>query len=391
MKKFTAILVMTAMLCSLTACGHDTADEVTNESSVTSVAEVSENSTEETTEEITETDEVNGEDIDGEEISETEPETENEPSETVSADGTCAEAIEMFLDCTNNRDVKGMIKHSFPNKYIDVMNFVMELSGESMEEIMNDMAEPSSETVRLSEIISEETLDDDDIEMFYEYYGALQLISDYIDEIGKENIDLEKFEEWADTVDTESFPEPYFDLNDGRIVTCILEYEDEDGDTYTDEQAFTIFYIDGEGWKTDMSMMGYVKKSKQTSINSNASTLMKAANTVLCDLDEMGVELPEKCIICSDSSKNYNVSEEFLSDFEENMKHYFSDYKKLDYIIVIDDGICPYTACTDPEITKYIGTYPVNKLYSADGEPVTMDGKYTLDEIYQLCIDEIQK
>ncbi len=393
MKKFTAILVMTAMLCSLTACGHDTADEVTDESSVTSVTEVSENSTEETTEEITETDEVTGEDTDGEEISETEtdPEIENEPSEKISADGTCAEAIEMFLDCTNNHDVEGMMKLTFPDKYIDAINFVMELSGASMEEIMNDMAEPSSETVRLSEIISEETLDDDDIEMFHEYYGEIQLISNYIDETGKENIDPEKFDEWADTVDTESLPEPYFNVNDGRIVNCMLEYEDEDGDKYTEEQAFIMFYIDGEGWKTDMSMMGYVKKSKQTSINTTASTFMKASNAGITELDEMGVEFPEKCIICSDSSKNYNVSEEFLSDFEESLESFFSDYKEFDYIIIIDDGCCTYTACTDPEIPKYVGTYPANKLYSADGDHVTMDGKYTFDEIYNLCIDEIQK
>lgn len=387
MKKFTAILVMTAMLCSFVACGQDNADEVTEESSVTSVAEV----TEETTEEITEsgTEETIEEDTDEEEISETE--NENSSSETVSADGTYEEAIEMLLECMNNRDVEGMLKLSFPDKYIDTLNFMMELSGYSMEVIMNDMTEECGETVRLSEIISEETIDNYDIEMFYEYYGAFQLISDYTEENGKENIDLEKFDEWADTVDIEEYPEPYFNINDGRVVNCILEYEDEDGDKYTEEQAFTMFYIDGEGWKNDMSMMGYVKKSKKTSINTTASSIMKASNSAMVELDEMGVELPEKCIICSDSSKNYNVSEDFLSMFEERMELFFSDYKEFNYIIVIEDGCCTYTACTDPEITKYIGTYPANKLYSANGEPVTMDKDYTFDEIYQLCLDEIQK
>lgn len=387
MKKFTAILVMTAVLCSCVACGQDNADEVTEESSVTSVAEV----TEETTEEITEsgTEETTEEDTDEEEISETE--NENSSSETVSADGTYEEAIEMLLECMNNRDVEGMLKLSFPDKYIDTLNFMMELSGYSMEVIMNDMTEECGETVRLSEIISEETIDNYDIEMFYEYYGAFQLISDYTEENGKENIDLEKFDEWADTVDIEEYPEPYFNINDGRVVNCILEYEDEDGDKYTEEQAFTMFYIDGEGWKNDMSMMGYVKKSKKTSINTTASSIMKASNSAMVELDEMGVELPEKCIICSDSSKNYNVSEDFLSMFEERMELFFSDYKEFNYIIVIEDGCCTYTACTDPEITKYIGTYPANKLYSANGEPVTMDKDYTFDEIYQLCLDEIQK
>lgn len=387
MKKFTAILVMTAVLCSCVACGQDIADEVTEESSVTSVAEV----TEETTEEITEsgTEETTEEDTDGEEISETE--NENSSSETVSADGTYEEAIEMLLECMNNRDVEGMLKLSFPDKYIDTLNFMMELSGYSMEVIMNDMTEECGETVRLSEIISEETIDNYDIEMFYEYYGAFQLISDYTEENGKENIDLEKFDEWADTVDIEEYPEPYFNINDGRVVNCILEYEDEDGDKYTEEQAFTMFYIDGEGWKNDMSMMGYVKKSKKTSINTTASSIMKASNSAMVELDEMDIKFPEKCIICSDSSKNYNVSEDVLSMFEERMELFFSDYKEFNYIIVIEDGCCTYTACTDPEITKYIGTYPANKLYSANGEPVTMDKDYTFDEIYQLCLDEIQK
>lgn len=387
MKKFTAILVMIAVLCSCVACGQDIADEVTEESSVTSVAEVTEDSSEEITE--SETEETTEEDTDGEEISETE--NENSTSETVSADGTYEEAIEMLLECMNNHDVEGMLKLSFPDKYIDTLNFVMELSGYSMEVIMNDMTEECGETVRLSEIISEETIDNYDIEMFYEYYGAFQLISDYTEENGKENIDLEKFDEWADTVDIEEYPEPYFNINDGRVVNCILEYEDEDGDKYTEEQAFTMFYIDGEGWKNDMSMMGYVKKSKKTSINTTASSIMKASNSAMVELDEMGVELPEKCIICSDSSKNYNVSEDFLSMFEERMELFFSDYKEFNYIIVIEDGCCTYTACTDPEITKYIGTYPANKLYSANGEPVTMDKDYTFDEIYQLCLDEIQK
>ena len=236
MKKFTAILVMTAMLCSLVSCGHDTADEI--ESSVTSVAE---ETTEETAEEITETDEV----TDGEEIS------ENEPSENTE---DYKNTLEMFLDCNNNHDVDGAMKFVFPYQYIDTIKFMEELSGDSIDALMYD-SEESGKTVRLSEIISEETLDDNDIEAFYQYYGAIQLVSDYIDETGKENIDLEKYseklKEWAHTVDREQLPETYFKLNHGRKVICLLEYEDEDGDTYTEEQAFTMFYIDGEGWKVD--------------------------------------------------------------------------------------------------------------------------------------------
>lgn len=356
---------------------------VTEESSVMSVAEV----TEETTEEITEsaTDETTEEDIDGEEVSETE--NENLPSETVSADGTYEEAIEMLLDFANNHDVEGMLKLSFPDKYIDVMKVFAEISGGSFEDIAAEVKE-SDETMHLVEIVSAEPMDSEDLEMITEMYGMFEVIRQYAEQ---NDIDIEKLEELLSESDMEEMPEPYFEATDGQIVDCILESEDENGNKETSEAELIMYYIDGEGWKIDLSMMGYVKKSKQTSINSNAKTLINAVNAVLVDLDEMGVELPEKCIICSDTSKNYNVSEDFLSKFEENMENYFSDYKKFDYIIVIEDGCCTYTACTNPENPKFTGTYPANKLYSADGELSTMDRVYSFDEIYQLCLDEIQK
>lgn len=382
MKKFTAILVMTVMLCSFVACGHDTADEVKDESSVTSVEENS--MEEETTEEITEAYEV-----DGEEISETE--NENSTPETVSANGTYEEAIEMYCECMNNRDAEGLLRLSFPDKYIDSMKILTEVTGESFEDMWANVEEESGETIHLAEIISAEPMSSEELKTLTEMYGIYELFRQYMEQNGSENFDEEKLKEFLSESDTEELPEPYFEIADGQVVDFIVDSEDENGDAKSSEIEFMMYYINGEGWKTDMSMMGYVKKSKQASMNSNASTLIKSSNAVLFELEEMDIELPEKCIICSDTSKNYNVSEDFLSKFEENMKYYFSDYKKFDYIIVIEDGSCVYTACTDPENPKYIGTYPANTLYSADGDHITMDEKYTLDEIYQLCLDEIQK
>lgn len=381
MKKFTAILVMTAMMCSFAACGKDNADEVNEESSATSIAEVSEDTTEEST-----TEESAEEETDGEEFSE----TENEPSEKVSADGTYEEAIKMYCECMNNRDSEGLLKLSFPDKYIDAMKTITEVIGESFEN-MWARAEESNETIHFVEIVSAESMSSEELETLTEMYGIYELFRQYIEQNGSENFDEEKLKEFLSESDTEELPEPYFEITDGQVVNFILESEDENGDTKPSEMEFMMYYIDGEGWKNDMSMLGYVKKAKQSSINSNASTLTKSSNAVLVELDEMGVELPEKCITCSDTSKNYNVNEEFLNKFEENMNYYFPDYKKSDYVIVINDGCCIYAACTELENPKSIGTYPANSLYSSDGEPVTMDRDYTFDEICQLCLDEIQK
>ncbi|MDE6782079.1 MAG: hypothetical protein K2J40_11600, partial [Ruminococcus sp.] len=115
MKKFTAILVMTAMLCSFVSCGNDTADEI--ESSATSVSEDSEvETTEESTEEITEPETVEVEEEPTEEI--TEPETEEISKTFVEGSEEYAEVIEKLLECKSN-DVDTVIKLCYPDKYFD--------------------------------------------------------------------------------------------------------------------------------------------------------------------------------------------------------------------------------------------------------------------------------
>lgn len=337
MKKFTAILVTTAVLCSFTACELDTAYNVTDEKKI---------------------------------------------SVTVLANGTYREAIQTFLDCMNNHDVEGIMKMSYPDKYVDTMYFVKESSGESIEEKMNNLSEELPETVRLTKIISEETLGDDEKEEFYVYYLAMQLMDDYIEENVQKNIDLEK------DIDIEKFldTKPYCKLNDLCIVDCVLEYENENGGTFTAEQPFIMLNIDGEGWKTDISMIDFIRDTKYSTIDIISKTMKKYVNAVLADLDEMGVEIPEKCTICSDSSKNYNVSDEFLNSFEETLQCYNPAYKELDYIIEVDNG-----CCVDAECTEAFVKMSDNNLSSENTEHIIIFGEYTLEDIYNLFSEEIQK
>ncbi|MCM1505712.1 MAG: hypothetical protein NC177_01050 [Ruminococcus flavefaciens] len=387
MKKIIAMLAFTAVLCSCVSCGQDTADEVSEESSVTSVSEISE---EETTEEITES-ETTTEEV-TEEVAEEETSEEDnaETSEEMSGDVSCEEAIEMLLECINNKDSEGMMKLTFPDKYCDVLKLIAEIEGVSLDSLTGEYTGETQETVRLVRIVSDEPADDEYMEMFDEMYGGFQVISDYIDQNGTDNIDYESLDELLMDYDDTSDIKPYFNVTAVRTVICEIEVEDENGEKETYEQEFLMYYIDGEGWKNDLSMMSYVKKSKQAGINTNSSTIMKAANTAITELDEMDVEIPEKCIICSDKSKNYNVTDDFVSQFEEIMGDFFTDYSKFDYIIVINNGYGAYTACADPNNPQYIGTYPAERLYSADDEYIYKDSDCTLDDIYQSCLDEIQ-
>lgn len=374
MKKIIAMLAFTAVLCSCVSCGQDPVDEVSEESSVMSVSEISE---EETTEEMTEEETT-------EEITETE-------SENVS---DYEEAIKTYFKCAINNDMDGMMKNLFPEKYIDAFKF---MSGESFETSFKAVlssgyySDYDDETVKISKIISETPLDEEEIEMFYEFYGTCQLINEFLDMYY--GMDIDDFNTWRITSKNTEIPKPYFDVDDVFMVNCLIEFKDSDGYKYIKEQEFIIYYVDGEGWKTDISMLGYIKRGKQKALASMASTITKASISATVDMDDMGIEYPEKCIICSDSSKNYNVTDDFVSQFEKELEIFCSDYKKYDYIIVIDNSCCVYTACADINNHKYIGTYPANKIYSAEGDFSVSDmyGEYTFDEICNICLEEIKK
>ncbi|MDE5619232.1 MAG: hypothetical protein K2I80_01725 [Ruminococcus sp.] len=381
MKKIIAVLAFTAVLCSFASCGNDVADEISEEFSVTSVSE--EVTEEETTEEVTEseTDEVTEEETDGKES-----ENITESAEKLSAEGSYEEAIEMLVECINNKDAEGMISLVFPDRYYNVIEIIAEMNGVSLDEVADDMYDTSNESLRLAEIISDEPITDDYMVLINEMYGGFQAISDYIEKNGSENIDYDEFAEAIDMSDLK----PYFEISDGHLVNCIFESENKNGEKDTYEQELIMYYIDGEGWKTDLFMMGYIKKAKQASINSGAATMYKASAASLTELDEPDVELPETCIISSDHNRSYNVNDDFVSQFEERLENFFSDYKEYNYFIVIQNGTAVYTAITKSENLQYIGTYPANKIYSADNEYVTKDEKITYDEIYNICLEQLK-
>ena len=102
------------------------------------------------------------------------------------------------------------------------------------------------------------------------------------------------------------------------------------------------------------SMMGYVKKSKTSSVNATASTVMKAANSALTELDEDDFKLSGDYIISSDESKNVNVPFD-VDEFYEKAEYYYYDMSDMDYFIIVEDGCCSDVAVIDD--SGYVGTY----------------------------------
>ena len=126
------------------------------------------------------------------------------------------------------------------------------------------------------------------------------------------------------------------------------------------------------------SMLGYVKKSKTSSAHATASTVSKAANSALADLDEMGEKIYGNCIISSDSSKNYNASFD-VDEFYEQMDLYYGDIDKTSYFVVIEDGYCSFAAAIDS--TGYVGTYDYDLGIDTEGKD--------LEELYEEALDKL--
>lgn len=100
------------------------------------------------------------------------------------------------------------------------------------------------------------------------------------------------------------------------------------------------------------SMLGYVKKSKIQGANSTASTLAKAANSAVTDLDEED-KVPGDGIVkgseCSAAATNTEIA--------DAIQTFFNDFKDAgdDMQVQFKDGVCVAAAVTSG---AYYGTYP---------------------------------
>lgn len=125
------------------------------------------------------------------------------------------------------------------------------------------------------------------------------------------------------------------------------------------------------------SMLGYVKKSKTQTSNSNAKTVMVAANTALTELYEDDFKLSGDYIISSDESKNVNVPFD-VDEFYEKAEYYYYDMSDIDYFIIVEDGYCSDVAVIDD--SGYVGTYGSYFGYNS--------GK-NFNELYEEAVDYI--
>lgn len=120
------------------------------------------------------------------------------------------------------------------------------------------------------------------------------------------------------------------------------------------------------------SMLGYVKKSKVSSANTSASSIYKAFNTALTDMDAEGRDMGGKYVV------TYTHEASFVSGtstfagvpaaatptgqtdanivLAQKVHNYFEDMNKCSIVAAINGGTCKAAACATD--TTYVGAFP---------------------------------
>ena len=117
------------------------------------------------------------------------------------------------------------------------------------------------------------------------------------------------------------------------------------------------------------AMLGYVKKSKIQSANSAASTLLKAANSAIEELDETDYDVTD---LNGKQVHSAALSDCSSGNLWEFMKSYSDDVENSEFAVVIQDGAA---ICAAAKVGAYYGTAPIvytNKNYD-DNKPGDID------------------
>lgn len=147
------------------------------------------------------------------------------------------------------------------------------------------------------------------------------------------------------------------------------------------------------------TMLGYVKKSKLSSANSSASSVYKAINSALTELDEEGIDVGGDYLLTFTPGTGWSSgaaidggspasSKIDMTKFTTKVSNFFADIDKVRKGVkaAVSGGAC--IACATANDSTYTGTYPAGVVtadnyndYKATGTVV--DDKALSDAIKQ--------
>lgn len=384
MKKVIAgIIALTTVICTFTGCGKDAADDAAGTSASTAA---------ETT-------------------AAQEKTTDEEETSAASAEtGTYEDAVKAFIEAFLANDRQKTLEMQYPDGIMDFVKVFMrsEESEEWTEEDVISLLQygmyddfDEDEKVTFKGIISAEPLRSDEESEIKEAFSTVKWAINYINEHGgPDKADPAELDEEWENLDYDEYP-CEVDIEEGYYVT----FEIEEDESETNEGTLYAVRIKGEnGWKISIGdIHGNVKANRKDSLNSTASSLDKALNTALVEMDEEG-KLPSSdkmFIASSDDSMNYNVPDDFDVEFlRKRARNYFEMIDELEWFAVINKGYVEYVAAVYPDDQQYVGTYPPNSImnkaepaeaYSDNTKKDEKADERTFKELYDISVEAIGK
>lgn len=372
MKRWIAFLLSLTML-SCAACGRESEDMNPDAASAEQNASASGDAGEDSEPEVTEN---SPEPDNSEEASDDEaltPETESDGDREAAG---YEEAVRAYFTYLLERDIEGILHLTYPDAYAETLRLGAEAQGYSLSGLLDSFEDNTSGQFRLDSMREEESLGAEECREIGEGLGEFRYQLAYIQTHGVESLLSGNIGE-MDEADVQKYA---YQIPEAYIVNCSVIMDTEDGEE-SDEQILLVYYIEDEGWKIEASMIGYVRKSKQTAANINAKSIYNAALTESVEMDYEDKVLPVSAMISSDSSRDYGIDAAFSAEFKEGMKHFFDALDEQEYFIVIRNRTIDSVVCRDAANADYIGRYP---------EAISSDNKLSFDELYESCLSELE-
>ncbi len=114
------------------------------------------------------------------------------------------------------------------------------------------------------------------------------------------------------------------------------------------------------------TMLGYVRKSKLSSANTTASSVYKAINSALTELDEEGIDVGGAYLLTYDASTKAwsSLGDDDKTKFGTKVNNFFADIDKVKQGVKAQmvGGACVAVACAQD--STYTGTYPAGVITS---------------------------
>lgn len=388
MKKIAGIIALTTVLCAFTGCGN-TKDDRASETLSETTSAVQDTTAAETTEAVTE----------------------------AAYYSSYEELVKDFVEAYAANDRKKTLFMQYPDSCADIIKVTMKgdnageddgisIGGDiSEEEAITSLQYKLYEDYREDEkvtflgIVSAEELWRSEADTITQNWGVMKGLERSIKEHGGPD-NMNRFE--LDEIESDLMGEDHtgdFEFIEGYHVTFEIK-DDSTGEV--SQGMMNVFKMKGESWKVSvLDADGNVIRDRHSSSDAVLSSLNRALNTVLVELDEENnfavtqSEIP--FIVGSDDSFSINIPESLdTSYFRQRTGLYMSGISELEWFAVIYKGAVVYCAVDNADRTGVVGTYPPNVVFNSideSGSAVYGENpeQKTLNELYDVCAEAVGK